>query len=190
MAFQAGTEVSVPVTGGYWVFGLEGVYTYPYMYVLHNKNWSFVKEADEVDNMDVRYWTGTPFGPDSIAGTLWVGYHDLARRTGMWAGPWSLEFSFTLAAQGKRSGTDIFDDTSYPGYRPTPTVYDVVTPLTGTPTYTYTVTALGKWTPLNWLDLSLQPGYRIVSNQGHVSGNTEQGFEIALSARFTPYLKK
>jgi hypothetical protein len=178
LAFQAGTEVSIPAPRGYWLIGLEGVYTYPYMYVLHDKGWSFYKELPEVDNMTVRYWTGTPFGPDSIAGTLWVGYHNSLR--------WSVDFSYLFAAQGERAGTDIFDDTSYPGYRPTPAVYDVVTPPTGTPTYTSTFSLLGKWAPYDWLNFSLQPGYRIVNNSGHVSGKTEQGFEITLAAQFKP----
>jgi hypothetical protein len=43
LAFQAGTEVSIPGNRGYWLFGLEGVYTYPYMYILHHKDWSFYK---------------------------------------------------------------------------------------------------------------------------------------------------
>jgi hypothetical protein len=178
LAFQAGTEVSIPVPRGYWLFGLEGVYTYPYMYVLHDKGWSFYKELAEVDNMKVRYWVGTPFGPDSIAGALWVGYHDSTQ--------WSLEFSFLFAAQGERSGTDIFDDTSYPGYRSTPEAYGIVKPPTGTPTLTSTITLLGKWTPLAWLNLSLQPGYRIIGNSDHVSGKTEQGFEIVLAAQIKP----
>jgi hypothetical protein len=158
------------------------------MYVLHDKGWSFYKEMDNVDNMTVRNWVGTPFGPDSIAGTLWVGYHDLGQRP---RGPWSLEFSFLFAAQGERSGTDIFDNDSdlhdvTKTYRSIPEAYHMTKPLTGTPTYTSTITLLGKWAPYAWLNLSLQPGYRIINNFDHVSGKTEHGFEIALAAQFKP----
>jgi hypothetical protein len=185
LAFQAGAEVSIPVPRGYWIFGLEGVYTYPYMYVLWDKKWSFYKELQEVDNATIRYWTGTPFGPDSIAGTLWVGYADSRQ--------WSLTLSFLLSAQGVRSDKDIFDDPGDPygtppdfSYRPNHGVYHVITPPTGTPIYTYTASLLWNWAPKDWLSLSLQPGYRIIRNLDHIPGKTEHGFEIALSARVQP----
>jgi hypothetical protein len=179
MAFQAGVETAIPALGrGYWRFGLEGVYTYPYMYVLWDKHWSFYKEVPEVEQMDLRYWTGTPFGPDTIAGTFWAAYQDIPSR-------WSLELGFVFSAQGKRSGTDIFNFDA-PGYRPTHDVYDVTVPPTGTPVYTYTFKLLGTWSPLKWMDISMQPGYRVVVNHNHIEGDTKQGFEIALSAKIRP----
>jgi hypothetical protein len=129
--------------------------------------------------MDLNYWTGTPFGPDSIAGAFWLGYDDIPSR-------WSLELGFTFSAQGKRSGFDIFDTDAY---RPTHKVYDVTVPPTGTPVYTCTIKVLGSWSPKGWLDLSMQPGYRIVNNYRHIAGDTNRGFEIALSARFRPGAK-
>jgi hypothetical protein len=177
MAFQAGFEAALPAFGrGYWRFGLEGVYVQPYMYVLWDKKWSFYKEVPEVDQIDLRYWTGTPFGPDSLAGAFWLGYEDIPSR-------WSWELGFVFSAQGKRSGLDIFDSN---GYRPTHKVYDVTVPPTGTPIYTYTVKALGSWSPVRWADLAIQPGYRIVDNYAHIPGDKKQGFEIAFSARFRP----
>ncbi|MDR0586044.1 MAG: hypothetical protein LBG26_02270 [Treponema sp.] len=178
LAFQAGTELSVPVSGGYWNFGLEGVYTYPYMYVLHNKKWSFVKEYPEIDNMTVRDWVGSPFGPDTIAGTFWTGYA---------SSRWSLTFSFVFAAQGERSGTDIFDTTNY---WPTPAVYDVVVPPTGIPVYTATAVLLWEWTPREWIHIRFEPGYRFVNNSGHVRGQKAYGFEAALSVKFVPAMLK
>jgi hypothetical protein len=177
LAFQGGAEFSLPFRRGYWTFGLEGVYTYPFMYVLHDKNWSFYKQLDEVDNMKARYWLGTPFGPDSIAGSFWVGYHKL--------NSWSLEFSFLYATQGERSGTDIFDrDADY--YRPSHKYYTMVTPPTGIPTDTYTFSLRGIWNPLPWLRLGFVPGYRVITNAGHTSGRTEQGFEFAFTAGVRP----
>jgi hypothetical protein len=177
LAFQGGADFSLPFRRGFWTFGLEGVYTYPFMYVLHDKHWSFYKQVDEVDNMKVRYWLGTPFGPDTIAGTLWLGYHRLDT--------WSLEFSFVCAAQGERSGTDIFDrEADY--YRPSPKYYDMVVPPTGIPATTYTFSLRGTYNPLPWLRLSFEPGYRIITNAGHVSGRTEQGFEFILAASVRP----
>jgi hypothetical protein len=180
MAFQAGTEISVPAENGYFIFGLEGVYTYPYMYVLWDKHWSFYKEVPEVEQMPLRYWTGTPFGPDSIAGSFWAGYRS--------SDDWSVDFTFTLSAQGERSGLDIFDtdESETKTYRPTHAVYEETVPPTGIPVYTYTATLLGKWAPLKWLDFSFQPGYRYIQNLGHESGKKAQGFELSFSARLKP----
>jgi hypothetical protein len=188
LAFQAGTEVSLPAWDGYWRFGLEGVYTYPYMYLKYDKGWSYYKESTQIDNMTLRQWTGSPFGPDSIAATLWVGY-EVART-------WSLTFSFLFAAQGELSDTSIFDEKDevdeatgkiiIPAkYRTTHDGVDAVTP-TGIPRYTSTFSLKGTWSPYSWLNLMLQPGYRIINNHDHVSGKTEHGFEIALSIQVLP----
>ncbi|MDR1030635.1 MAG: hypothetical protein LBL76_07155 [Treponema sp.] len=183
LAFQGGIEVSLPSSRGYWNFGLEGVYTYPYMYLKEDKGWSYYKEMVEMDRIDVRYWTGTPFGPDSIAATLWGKY----QRTQVHPGSvWSCGFSLVFAAQGENSSTAIFDTDAY---QPTHAVMDVTRPPTGIPTYTYTLTLLGTWSPLEWLQFSLQPGYKIVSNYGHEEDRLEQGFELSFSARIRPVTK-
>jgi hypothetical protein len=183
LAFQAGTEVSIPVRRGYWTFSLEGVYTYPYMYVLYDKNWSFYKELDEFDKMTIRYWTGTPFGPDSIAGAFSSGYYALYPDG---KSQWSLKFSFLFLAQGERADPAIFDTDDY---RPSPAVADVVVPPTGIPMYTYTLSLLGKWSPFDWLHAVVQPGYRIISNHQHISGKLEHGFELIFSVKVNPPLK-
>jgi hypothetical protein len=180
LAFQAGAEVSIPVRRGYWTSSLEGVYTYPYMYILYDKAWSFYKELDEIDNTTIRYWTGTPFGPDSIAGALSLGYYALypdGKAT------WSLKFSFLFLAQGEMSDPAVFDTNNY---RPTPAVADVVVPPSGIPMYTYTIKLLGKWSPFDWLHTAMQPGYRIISNHRHITGKLEHGFEMTFSVRINP----
>ncbi|MDR1986278.1 MAG: hypothetical protein LBP88_04815 [Treponema sp.] len=180
LGFQGGLEVSLPGSKGYWVLGLEGVYTYPYMYLKEDKGWSYYKEMVEMDGITVRYWTGTPFGPDSIAGTFWCTYWRTEASQGS---DWSLGFSLVVAAQGKNSSTALFDTDAY---QPAPEVIHVVRPPTGIPTYTYTLTLLGSWSPLEWLQFSLQPGYRIISNYDHKEGSVEQGFELTFSARIKP----
>jgi hypothetical protein len=180
IGFQAGADFTIPVKGGHWEFGLEGVYTYPYLYVLWDKGHSFYKEVPELDNYKLRYWTGTPFGPDTAAGSLWVGF----RATNLWyAG-----LSFVVAAQGEKSSLMVFDrDYSIDDtYRPSHAVYDVTRSPTGIPVITYTAALRGEYSPLKWLSLILQPGYRVAVNAGHERGRIEHGFEAALSARFTP----
>ncbi|MDR0642414.1 MAG: hypothetical protein LBG07_08145 [Treponema sp.] len=185
-AFQGGYESFIPVSSGYFTFGVEGIYTFPYMYVLHSVNWSFVRESKEVSNPLHREWTGTPFGPDSIAGTVWAGYQPAA--------PWSVLLSLVVAVQGERSGTDIFSNysspldssASSPYYFPKTHEESLARTPTGIPTYTYTINAEGKWSPLDWIHLSLRPAYKIVNNYGHTTGRLEQGFELSLSAQILP----
>ena len=183
LAFQAGIDLSFPARGGYWEFGLEGVYTYPYMYVIWDKGWSFYKEVPEVENMTLRYWTGSPFGPDTIACAFWTGF----RASTLWYGGFSFEFS----ARGERSELSIFDhDTSLDDtYRPTHAVYKKTVPPTGTPIFSYTVSLRGEYNPKQWLSLTLQPGYRINVNANHEEDRIEHGFEIAFSLRFKPPVK-
>ncbi|MDR2485574.1 MAG: hypothetical protein LBD55_09285 [Treponema sp.] len=187
LAFQLGCETYIPVSAGYWTFGLEGVYTYPYMYILSNKNWSFYRESNEVSNPPIRDWVGTLFGPDSIAGTLWAGYRHISG--------WSASLAFLMLVQGENSGTGIFDvpdKAHYPfdkpdkGYYPkTPEEAGAATP-TGTPAYTYHISASGEWRPSKWLRVSLQTGYKIIQNAGHNENRLEHGFEMSLSIGFTP----
>jgi len=184
VGFQAGAEVSLPVQGGYWEFGLEGVYTYPYLYIMWGKGWSFYKEVPELDVMTdktgtpLRYWTGTPFGPDTIAGALRTGYRSLSN--------WYGGFSFTFSAQGKRSQLSVFDHYDDENIRPSHFVYDVTTPPTGIPVFTYTASLRGEYSPKKWLNLAVQPGYRVTVNTGHIEDRIDQGFEAALSLRYTP----
>jgi len=197
MGFQAGAEYSFPVQGGYWEFGLEGVYTYPYLYVLYDKGWSFYKEVPELDIMTsrtgtpLRYWTGTPFGPDTIAGVFWTGFRSSA---GWYAG-----LSFEFSARGERSDLSIFDDTIY-SYRSSNEVYHVTASPTGIPVFTYTTSLRFEYHPSKWFSFAIQPGYRVTVNSGNGSGTivgnakreegrVEHSFEAALSMRFKPPVK-
>jgi hypothetical protein len=178
-AFQGGAEFSFPVSwagGGHWTFGLEGVYTYPFFYVMEGKDWSFYKPADsQTGNLD--FWIGTPFGPDSAAASLWTGFHGPA---------WSLSLSFLFLVQGERSSTKIFDKGGYHPWR-TQNADEVrlVTP-TGIPAYTWSLGLSGTWPLKEWLSLGLNPGYKVIVNYDHIRGAVEQSFEVALVLRLTP----
>jgi hypothetical protein len=183
IGLQAGADYSLPVKGGHLEFGLEGVYTYPYFYVLWDKGHSFYKEVPEVDNYTLRYWTGTPFGPDTVAGSLWAGFRASAL--------WYAGLSFVVSAQGEKSSLLIFDrdENINDTYRPNHSVYNVTRSPTGVPVITYTATLRGEYSPLKWLSLMFQPGYRIAVNAGHEKGYIEHGFELVFSARYTPFTK-
>jgi hypothetical protein len=184
-AFQAGVEFSFPTAKGYWEFGFEGVYTYPYMYVMWDKSWSFYKEVPELDpGPPLRYWTGSRFGPDTVAGAFWAGF----RSSTFWNVGLSLEFS----ARGERSELSVFDrDNSINDtYRPNHSVYDVTASPTGIPLFTYTASFLYECQLRESIRFAVLPGYRFAFNAGHEEGRTEHGFEFTLSMRFKfPYNK-
>jgi hypothetical protein len=178
-AFQGGAEFSLPHSlagGGHWSFGLEGVYTYPFFYVMEGKDWSFYKPADSQTG-DLEFWVGTPFGPDSAAASLWGGFNTPG---------WSLSLSFLFLAQGERSSTEIFRGNDYHPWRTKNTAELHLVSPTGIPVYTWALGLSGAWSPKEWLSLGINPGYKIIRNYGHVSGSVEQGFELAFSLRLTP----
>ena len=197
VGFQAGAEFSMPANGGYWEFGVESVYTCPYLYIMWDKGWSFYKEVPELDimkNPPLRYWTGTPFGPDTIAGVIWAGF----RASSGWYGG----LSFEITAQGERSGLSVFDwyDDDDSNYRSSNKVNNVTVPPTGIPVFTYTTRARFEYSPAKWLSFAIQPGYRAAVNAGagpgrivpnalREEGRIEHSFEFVLSLRFQPLLK-
>jgi hypothetical protein len=186
LGFQAGAEFSFPAKNGYWEFGLEGVYTYPYLYIMWDKGWSFFKEVPELDIMDdppLRYWTGSPFGPDTIAGIVRAGF-----RSG--AG-WYGGFSFVFSAQGERADLGIFnrDNSIDDTYRPSHKVYDVTVPPTGIPVYTCTASFRFQKSLNERLSFGIMPGYRAALNSGHEEGRSEHGAEIAMYLRYRPLIR-
>jgi hypothetical protein len=178
LAFQAGSEWIVPLASSFWSFGLEGVYTFPYVYVSNNKDWSFYKPVSG-QTSSLRYWTGTPFGPDSAAASAWAGFH---------AEKWSLSFSFLYLIQGERSGTGVFDTDTY---HPTRTgIFEetrLISP-TGVRSHSWRMNFSGTWKPYQWLSFSLDPGYTIVKNFNNIEGGIRHGFEIAFRTQISPEL--
>jgi hypothetical protein len=191
MALQGGFEFIFPVGAAYWSFGLEGVYTFPYVYVLRGKTWSFYKPGTSQAGENVRFWTGTPFGPDTAAGALWAGYH---------SSRWALSGTLVFAAQGERSGLDIFDGDAYHPWRTWKKLESgdpgkaldealketrLVSP-TGIPSFVWQFGTALQWFFHKSFSVSLELAYTVVNNYAHMEGNTEHGFETALSIRYTP----
>jgi hypothetical protein len=192
LAFQLGYESLIPVSGrlfnrdysGHLKFGIEGVYTYPYMYILANKGWSYYRESQEVGNDDdIREWVGSPFGPDSAAGTVWLGYQGSSWGFSQGEPHWSASLSFLFLVQGENSSAAIFDD---PGYYKRSRSEMLSTTPSGTAAYTYLITLNAKWAPLDWLFLAMEPSYRIVNFDREQS--LEQSVELVFSARLVPKL--
>ncbi|MDR2519403.1 MAG: hypothetical protein LBD13_08355 [Spirochaetaceae bacterium] len=170
--FQAGAEAALPFRYGLLTFGAEGVYTYPFLYVLRDKRWSFYKPANG-NSGPFQYWTGFPFGPDSIAAVIWSGYD---------AGTWSVSGSFLFLVQGERSGFGIFNTPDYhPALMKSSAAVNLRTP-TGIPAYTYRLRMRGTWRVTPFLDLAMHTGFQIVSQRERFA----KGFEAVFSARFIP----
>jgi hypothetical protein len=175
-AVQAGAEFAFPISQAVLTFGMEAVYTYPFVYISRDKRWSFYKPMNG-NSKDFQYWTGSPFGPDSFAAVFWTQYT---------ANLWSIKGDFLFLVQGERSKLSIFDT---PDYHPflTDNFKEVgLTSPTGTPSYNYILRFQGAWSPKSWLRLSLNPGYQIVVNHDNVKDKLRHGFELALSAQFVP----
>jgi hypothetical protein len=175
LAFQFGYESFFPSAAGYWNFGVEGVYTYPYMYILAHKNWSFYRESLEVSTRredPIREWVGSPFGPDSMALSVWAGYR---RRN------WSAAGSFLTLVQGENASTGVFDR-PFRGYYPTTGSQAAAVTPTGQVTWTWLAEFEGTWIPKDWLSLTLRPAVKVV----RTGGDAEAGFEMVLSVKIAP----
>ncbi|MBQ9537685.1 MAG: hypothetical protein IJU95_00305, partial [Treponema sp.] len=104
---QLGAEAFFPVSDGYIHPRLEAYYATPYLYIKESPNWSMARSYTEnigySDTEDALYeWIGSPFGPDTIAGKMSVGYE--------MPGRWSLTATGLVMARGEMSGTKVFDD--------------------------------------------------------------------------------
>lgn len=207
---QAGFEAMIPAGGGYVKLSGEGYYAQPTLYIKQSPDWSFFRTyTDNIGDNAVFYeWTGSPLGPDTIAGELSVGYEN--------PGKWSLDLIYLFAAQGKNAEKSIFyDKASKTWYSSTDNdntkiktghKSDVTTPdgwcyptsenginqyaetPTDVPKYTHRVSLKGKWQATDWLSFTFQPSFvAILNNTGssgfHERGNNEYGFEGALAVK-------
>ena len=193
LGFQLGEETTLPSkAGGHWFFGLEGVYTNPWLYIKQDPAWSlYHSRYDELTGKYVNTWIGTQFGPDTIAGQFRFGY-DMN-------GKWSVETQYLFKAQGENSFnlfTDADGDGTYTYYpsvawdkkllsdEEAVALASAMTP-TGIPQYTNRVLVRGSWQVLPWLKLASQVSVSFVSNANHIENNFQAGVELANSVMMT-----
>jgi len=188
---QLGTEAYIPAGDGYFHAALEGYYADPFLYIKQSPKWSYVRTYSEnIGDMAVFYeWVGSPFGPDTVSGELTAGYEVPAK--------WSLNLTYLFICRGQYSDSSIFtkcgwggteldsDDSKwiYPIKGATGYIAqrDAVTPSGENPEYVNRISLRGTWHPASYLSVTLQPGYVFTYNNGHVAGETAQGFEAAVS---------
>lgn len=189
---QLGTELYIPCGEGYVHACLEGYYADPYLYIKEDPNWSLVRTYSEnINGKNIFYeWVGSPFGPDTIAGELSVGYEVPQK--------FSVDAKYLYMCRGEMSGTSVFNE-DYWGGQKTATLESGTdgyaawafnksgkrkdTTPTGTPEYVNRISVKGTWNYKKWLTVALQPGYVIIFNHNHAEGETAYGFEAALSVR-------
>ena len=199
LAFQVGAELYYPLSEGYLHTWMEAVYTDPYMYIKEGPNWSLVRTYREnVGDMDPIYeWLGSPFGPDTIAGKISAGYEI--------PGKWNVSVSYLLAACGEYSRNKVFtealdwggtnrdhpniDEWVYPDADKTTQGFDEAKRRQswlaphGTPEFINQIALSAGWSPTDYLSLSAQPSLSFVFNRNNIEGNSEIGWEFALSSK-------
>ena len=208
---QAGFESMIPAGGGYFKIAGEGYYAQPTLYIKQSPDWSFFRTyTDNIGDNAIFYeWTGSPFGPDTIAGEISIGYEN--------PGKWSLDLIYLFLAQGENAEKSIFydknsgtwysstdnDNAKIGGSKdfPTATVPDgwayptesngrnqySETP-TEVPKYTHRLSLRGKWQATKWLSFTFQPSFVVILNNTgssglHERGNNEFGFEGAFAMK-------
>ena len=211
LGFQLGAESFIPLAEGYLHARAEGYYATPYLYIKESPNWSMMRSYTEnigySDPEDALYeWIGSPFGPDTAAAKLAVGYEVPGR--------WSLTATGLFMARGEMSGSKVFDGRSWHGRERTNFVspnlsnWDVQTwafpnaktqgtneakarQKQSTPSNyhdgatEYVLNAALKLTyePFDYLSVQVQPSYTYVMNSGNVEGETRHGPELSVSIK-------
>lgn len=194
MGGQAGLESYIPSHDGYIHFGIEGYYANPYLYIKQSPDWSLCRTYEEnIGDKDSFYeWTGSPFGPDTIAGNLTIGYEKPSE--------WSVDVTYLYLCQGENACDNVFKNLGWGG---TDTIFDMadtdkwayptdsnglnqyaVTP-TGTPQYTHKVSVRGTWYATEKLSFTLQPAYVIIFNNNNDRGVTDWGVESVLAVKYS-----
>ncbi len=202
IGFQLGTEVYKPVKEGYFHFNAEGYYAQPYLWIKESPNWSFVRTYSEnIGDLAIFYeWIGSPFGPDTIAGELTLGYEKPQK--------YNVDFTYLFMAKGEMSGTKVFNwdgldwggqdtwvgsdnneedfsswcypDKGIQGLSTAKKMQGWITP-TGIPEYVNRISSRVTLYPLSWLTVVCQPAYVFIFNHNNHEGKFAQGFEIALA---------
>lgn len=195
---QLGVEFIVPDQHkGYWTGVVEAVYTAPFMYLKQSPDWSLVRARnDELNNSHnpIYTWMGSPFGPDTIAGTLKLSYEQ--------PGKWDAGFNWLFAAQ-ETNDTDLFaikkqDEAGDEWYDYYPRVQinsgtateEEATArarnmgLTGTIEYTNRFTVQGSYYILDNLKVNGKCTYTFIFNNDHVAGNFQHGVELAVGITY------
>lgn len=197
IGFQVGAESFIPFMNGNFHIVAEGYYADPFLYIKENPNWSLVRTYREnMGDLATFYeWVGSPFGPDTVAGELSVGYE--------YADKWKINMNYLFKAAGEYAKTNVFtedlswgghdteaDDTKwvYPnsdhqGHDEAKRRQSLISP-SGTPEYLNMISLNGSYNFNNYLSLSVQGGFIFAFNYNNIQNNFQCGPEFAASLKF------
>jgi hypothetical protein len=188
IAFLGGLESWIPLAEtGYLYLGAEGVYTSPWMYILSDKGWSFFRSRRELVSPNtsdsINNWTGSPFGPDSIAVQVKTGWKGLPAGA---PGNYSVYTGWRMWIKGERSQDFSIFENADPYYPDSVEKAEESTP-TGTAIYDNRIFLTGDWEPLPWLTLGSTISAGWILNDDHIWGKREFSTEFALYAKIRFY---
>ena len=195
---QLGFELNIPEKdGGYYTLAMEGIYTTPYLYIKQGADWSLYSSRYNMQSngsTPLCSWIGTPFGPDAAGFQVKFGYERLNR--------WNAEIQYLFLAHGTNSfgmfGSYFEDKNGDRWWAYYPSVLrrlgilsdddseDIARSykLTGTVQFTNSITLKGYYTFNSHLRADAQAVYQFIINHRNVSGNFEQGIELAVSLTY------
>ena len=197
IGFQIGAESYIPFMDGNFHIIAEGYYADPFLYIKENPNWSLIRTYREnMGDLATFYeWVGNPFGPDTVAGELSVGYE--------YSDKWKISIDYLFKAAGEYAGTKVFtEDLNWGGHD---TVADnekwvypnsesqgheeakrrqaLISP-SGTPEYLNRISLNGSYKFNDCLSLSVQGGFIFAFNYNNVQNNFQCGPEFAACVKF------
>ncbi|MGL4985907.1 MAG: hypothetical protein ACRC5H_02065 [Treponemataceae bacterium] len=180
IGWQAGIEGWIPINNGYLRLNGEFLHTDPYLYIAKNPKWSLIADKKELyinTTEALRAWVGTPFGPDTIAFQL-TAIYSLPRI-------WTAGLKYRLKIHGEINKTILnsVGSDGKPNYYPTSKDEAQRKTPTGTPEYENLVSVQGSYEIYDGITIFAQVGFVHHINHDNRIGNTQMGFEGAISVK-------
>lgn len=194
-ALQIGTEKILPVQSGTIDFGIEAVYTSPYMYIKQTPSASLYRFINDMQSGQKIYsWIGTPFGPNCLAGQLKMNYRQ---------SKWNVEFDYIYSMKGPNdfgifeTKKDVDSKTVYAYYpsvryilqkigksnEDTDVIYKDASSLGFgyAPVITNQFALQGTYCIFDNLSVSGRMIYELVLNSNHVNESKDSGIEFSVA---------
>lgn len=177
-------------------FGIEGVYTSPYMYIKQTPSASLYRLRTDMQTKESVYsWIGSPFGPDCLGGQFRMNYKPNNKL--------EYELDYVITAKGSHD-FDIFNSTYEDIYSYYPSViwwlisekgyqksYDelyndaITLKLSGIPVITNQICCKASYKLNEKIKLCGKIVYNHTLNFNHEENRKENGFEFSISSTFT-----
>lgn len=195
LGFQFGTEYTKSdKNGGFWYYGLEGIYTSPFLYIKQGSAWSLYSYRYDMQSNGsdpICSWVGSPFGPDAVGFQTRAKYSNINK--------WEAEMDYLFLAHGTNSfglfnSSVEIDGTEYSAFYPSvlrnlgllsdDDAVDLAQnmKLTGTVQFTNQISLKGKYILNEHFTFTGQLIYSFIFNNKNQTGDFAQGAELSLGA--------